>query len=156
MASAAVLVTVVVAAMPWAVRRNEPPVAVISESACTGCELCVLDCPYLALSMTPDRSLAVVDANRCVGCGICLGSCAFGAISGLGEIAIGGGDGDVVIACSRELRLARFPHDVTVMEVECTGSVSPLTIGEAAKAGAAVHVVGCAPGECSYLSLIHI
>ncbi len=157
LASAAVLITIVVAALPWAVRREEPPVAVISETACTGCELCVIDCPYLALSMTPDGSLAVVDAEKCVGCGICLGSCAFGAISGLGGVSISGGSepvadggGDVVIVCSRELRLARFPEDVIVREVECTGAVSPLTIGEAAKAGTIVHVIGCAPGECSY------
>jgi len=164
LASAAILITVSVTALPWAVKRDEPPIAVISESACTGCELCVIDCPYLALSMTPDGSLAVVDTGRCVGCGICLGSCAFGAISGLGEVSItarggevcieGGevaaGRRDVVIVCSRELRLARFPDDVTVREVECTGAVSPLTIGEAAKACSTVHVIGCAPGECSY------
>ena len=158
LASAAILLTVGVSALPWAVKRDEPPVAVISETACTGCELCVIDCPYLALSMTPDGSLAVVDAERCVGCGICLGSCAFGAISGLGDVSLSheaeapdsAGGGEVIIVCSRELRLARFPADVTVREVECTGAVSPLTIGEAAKAGSNVHVVGCAPGECSY------
>jgi Pyruvate/2-oxoacid:ferredoxin oxidoreductase delta subunit/mono/diheme cytochrome c family protein len=160
LASAAVLVTVVASALPWAVRRTEPPVAVISEASCTGCELCVIDCPYLALSMTPDGLLAVVEADRCVGCGICLGSCAFEAISGLGEVVLpGGGDGseavptgrrEIVIVCSRELRLARFPDEVVVREVECTGAVSPLTIGEAARAGSAVHVIGCAPGECSY------
>lgn len=158
LASASILVTVVVAALPWAVRREEPPVAVICETACTGCELCVIDCPYLALSMTPDGSLAVVDADTCVGCGICLGSCAFGAISGLGEVSLtGDGDeaatrdaADVVIICARERRLARFPEGVAVREVECTGAVSPLTIGEAAKAGTRVHVIGCAPGECSY------
>jgi ferredoxin len=165
LASVAILVTVVVAALPWAINREEPPVAVISDTACTGCELCVIDCPYLALSMTADGSLAVVDAETCVGCGICLGSCAFGAISGLGDVSISGGSepvaggggevvagggGEVVIVCSRELRLARFPEDVTVKEVECTGAVSPLTIGEAAKSGSTVHVIGCAPGECSY------
>ncbi len=158
LASSAILVTVVVAALPWAIRREDPPVAVISETACTGCELCVIDCPYLALSMTADGSLAVVDPEKCVGCGICLGSCAFGAISGLGEVSMAGGGeeapaqaaADVVVICARERRLARFPEGLAVREVECTGAVSPLTIGEAAKAGARVHVIGCAPGECSY------
>jgi ferredoxin len=148
--SAVALLTVTVAALPWVVRRDEPPVARISETACTGCELCVIDCPYLALSMTPDGSLAVVDGGRCVGCGICLGSCAFGAISGLGAVSIPGGDVNVFIVCSRELRLAQLPSGVAVREVECTGAVSPLTIGEAAKDGRTVHVIGCAPGECSY------
>lgn len=156
LASGAVLITVLVAVLPWAVRGEEPPIAVISETACTGCELCVFDCPYLALSMTQDGSLAVVDAGRCVGCGICLGSCAFGAISGLGEPSIPGGAGEVadgekvIVICARERRLARFPEGVIVREVECTGAVNPLTIGAAARAGKAVHVIGCAPGECSY------
>ncbi len=151
LASIAVLVVVVAAALPWAIRRDDPPIAHISETACTGCELCVVDCPYLALSMTPDGTLAVVDESRCVGCGICLGSCAFGAISGLGEVAIGGpGDADVFVVCARELRLSRLPEGVTVREVECTGAVSPLSMGEAARGGRTVHVIGCAPGECSY------
>jgi Pyruvate/2-oxoacid:ferredoxin oxidoreductase delta subunit/mono/diheme cytochrome c family protein len=152
LASAAILVVVVASALPWAVRRQDPPTAVISEAACTGCELCVVDCPYLALSMTADGSLAIVDQERCVGCGICLGSCAFGAISGLGDVVLadGANDADVIVVCSRELRLTRMPSDVTVKEVECTGAINPLAVGEVAKRGGSVHVIGCAPGECSY------
>ena len=152
LASFAILVVVAASALPWAVRRDDPPIAVISETACTGCELCVVDCPYLALSMTDDGLLAVVDEERCVGCGICLGSCAFDAISGLGEVVLTDGvtGSEVIVVCSRELRLTKLPSDVTVKEVECTGAISPLAIGEVAKSGGSVHVVGCAPGECSY------
>ena len=153
LASAAIVIVVAASALPWAVRRRDPPTAVIAETDCTGCELCVVDCPYLALSMSADGSLAVVDDERCVGCGICLGSCAFGAISGLGEVvfpAEGDERADVIVACSRELRLSKPPPDVVVKEVECTGAVNPLAIGEFAKGGGSVHVIGCAPGECSY------
>jgi ferredoxin/mono/diheme cytochrome c family protein len=152
LASVAILVVVAASALPWTIRREDPPTAVISETACTGCELCVIDCPYLALSMTGDGTLAVVDEERCVGCGICLGSCAFGAISGLGEVVLADSDPDseVIVACSRELRLTKMPPGVTVKEVECTGAINPLAIGEIAKTGGSVHVIGCAPGECSY------
>lgn len=56
------------------------PTAVVDPANCTGCDRCLADCPYAAISMTahPTRSgyhLAVVDADLCAACGLCAGSC---------------------------------------------------------------------------------
>ena len=51
---AAAVLTIVVATAalaPFAFGRTTTPVVEIDEDACTGCELCVVDCPYLALTM---------------------------------------------------------------------------------------------------------
>ncbi len=83
--------------IPFLARGGGRPPAQILTDACTGCNLCVVDCPYLALSLVTERSedsatevgeeggeeprkVAVVDEAACTSCGICLGSCAFDAI----------------------------------------------------------------------------
>ena len=90
----AVAVGLMVTVLPRLLRRRDPEVISVIDDACTGCELCVADCPYDALHMidrhtgrtaavatrTPEDGtgatdgdrrhlLAVVDADRCVGCG---------------------------------------------------------------------------------------
>lgn len=67
-------------ALPWLTRRpREEPKVTILEDRCTGCHLCALDCPYLAISMVeregPYKYLALVDPEKCVSCSICVGSC---------------------------------------------------------------------------------
>ncbi len=63
--------------------------AVISETSCTGCRLCLNDCPYGAIEMVPHpdpaerekgREIAKVLDTHCDSCGICVGSCGFDAI----------------------------------------------------------------------------
>jgi ferredoxin len=63
----------------------------ITESDCTGCDLCISHCPFealLPLSYTPEklrkRPVVVVD-SRCVGCLSCIGSCPTDALH---EIAL--------------------------------------------------------------------
>ncbi|MBT8212039.1 MAG: 4Fe-4S binding protein, partial [Acidimicrobiia bacterium] len=140
------------AVIPWLLRRGDPEPVVIDEERCTGCELCVIDCPYEALEMEGD--LAVVDPERCVACGICIGSCSFGAmvLPGFEPVTTPDVEGrDVVIACQRHLRLADLPHTVTTVEVTCAGMVNPLTIGSLITQGASsVEVVGCPPADCAY------
>ncbi|HMW18116.1 MAG TPA: cytochrome b N-terminal domain-containing protein [Accumulibacter sp.] len=56
------------------------PVAVVEPAHCTGCDRCLADCPYAAISMVahpsrPGNRLAVVDADSCASCGLCAGSC---------------------------------------------------------------------------------
>lgn len=154
----AILLTGFVTAIPWWLRRSDPPVAEIVEPKCTGCELCVIDCPYLALSMTggPDDAIAVVDPDRCVGCGICVGSCSFGAITGLGSpdlsaFDVGAIDGPVVVACDRHLRMSGLPTEPSVIAVTCTGMLNPQALSALVRRGADdLRVIGCNPGDCTF------
>ncbi|MEZ5411363.1 MAG: hydrogenase iron-sulfur subunit [Acidimicrobiales bacterium] len=116
--------TALVLWLPRLLRAADPAPVVIDADACTGCELCVVDCPYRALTMvgggagptgdgtgpTGDgpgagngptgaghRAIAQVDPAACVACGICVGSCAFDAITlpgRLGDLMPGGVTGD--------------------------------------------------------------
>ena len=45
------LVTALVVGLPRLLRAADPAPVVIDADACTGCELCVIDCPYRALTM---------------------------------------------------------------------------------------------------------
>ena len=127
----AVAVGLMVTVLPRLLRRRDPEVISVIDDACTGCELCVADCPYDALHMidrhtgrtaavatrTPEDGtgatdgdrrhlLAVVDADRCVGCGVCLGSCAFGAIDLPGAVApppLEASGLPLVVVCDRHL-----------------------------------------------------
>jgi ferredoxin len=163
------LVVGAAAAGPFVLRGAPTPIVAIDEDACTGCELCVVDCPYLALTMVTRadadpadgtqtrRPIAVVAADACVGCGICVGSCSFGAIRLDGfetPERIEPEGRHVVLACSRHLDAAGRPDlgaDVAVVEVACSGMIHANAVGSLMQAGAAdVHVVGCAPGDCAY------
>lgn len=166
---AGTLLMVGVLVAPSLMRGATTPVVEIDEAACTGCELCVVDCPYVALSMVTRtdtdaddgtqarRPIAVVDAAACVGCGICIGSCSFGAMQLEGFTSpeqIDPAGRHVVLACSRHLDVAGRPDwgdDVAVVEVACSGMIHANAIGALTQAGATrVQVVGCAPGDCAY------
>lgn len=169
---AVAVLTVVVAAAaagPFVFRRTPTPVVEIDEASCTGCELCVIDCPYLALTMVAQpeidaaeglqarRPLAVVDPDACVGCGICIGSCSFGAmrLDGFSSPETIDPEGrHVVLACSRHLDAAGRPElgpDVAVVELACSGMIHANAIGSLMQSGATeVQVIGCPPGDCAY------
>lgn len=145
---------VALSTLPWMLKVGTPVARVIEES-CTGCELCVIDCPYQALEMSGDeqKAVAVVIEDRCVGCGICLGSCAFDAITGLGDdpLATVEVDGPVALVCSRQERAGDAPQDVATIVAQCTGALSPRTVGALLDRGAtSVQVIGCPPGDCAY------
>ena len=68
--------------LPWLpTRHKQIPVAEVNLKDCSGCRLCVADCPYEAVVMRPRSDgmhfleEAVVVADRCVSCGICVGAC---------------------------------------------------------------------------------
>jgi coenzyme F420-reducing hydrogenase delta subunit/ferredoxin len=74
--------------LPWLPPRRRDPVAAVDLVTCSGCNLCVMDCPYEAIRLEPrtdshPRYLyeAQVDASKCVSCGICTGSCPMSAPS---------------------------------------------------------------------------
>ena len=68
--------------LPWLpTRHKQIPVAEVNLKDCSGCRLCVADCPYEAVVMRPRSDgmpfleEAVVAPDRCVSCGICAGAC---------------------------------------------------------------------------------
>jgi coenzyme F420-reducing hydrogenase delta subunit/ferredoxin len=73
--------TVALVTLPWWKREARPPVAHVDAANCNGCQRCVADCPYAAITMQPENpvhpraALAVVDPDLCASCGICAGSC---------------------------------------------------------------------------------
>ncbi len=82
-----VSVTMIVAIVPWLTREESKAAAVVTYRNCTGCELCMEDCPYEAIRMRPRTDdmpydlEAVVNPKRCASCGVCTGSCDYKAMS---------------------------------------------------------------------------
>ena len=77
----AVVLTLMIAAMPWLPPFRRPAAARVNLDNCNGCTRCADDCPFNAITMAPrsdgkpfERE-AVVDASLCTSCGICAGAC---------------------------------------------------------------------------------
>ncbi len=166
----------VAATVPFILGRRsvgEPAAVTVVEQACTGCNLCVLDCPYDALSLaagTGDREVAVVDEEACTSCAICLGSCVFGALT-FGPVTAGGPEGDepeplipdlditrgsgdgrpVVVACDRHAAEIGRTATAPVQLVRCAGAVGPDLVRMLTESGAtSIEIVGCAVDDCRY------
>lgn len=60
----------------------KPITAVVNEDRCSGCRVCVLVCPYKAISFDSDKEVSVVNDVLCQGCGTCVAACPSGAIKG--------------------------------------------------------------------------
>lgn len=70
--------------LPWLPPKRRDPAAEVDLSTCSGCNLCVVDCPYEAIRLeirTDGHPRFIHEArvieNKCVSCGICTGSCPF-------------------------------------------------------------------------------
>ncbi|VAX04167.1 hypothetical protein MNBD_GAMMA20-2124 [hydrothermal vent metagenome] len=79
-----VVITLLLLLLPWLPPQRHRPVAKVLLEKCSGCNLCVMDCPYEAIILQPRTDghpsyarEAVVVADNCVGCGICTGACPF-------------------------------------------------------------------------------
>ena len=74
-------ITVLIFLAPWLPPQRAKEPAVVNLDFCNGCERCVADCPFAALTMQarsdgkPYEAEAVVDPDVCISCGICVGSC---------------------------------------------------------------------------------
>lgn len=156
-----IVVFLLVMSLPWALRRSDPAPIEIDEDACTGCELCVEDCPYEALSMTQvddlggpgDRSIALLDPSQCVSCGICVGSCAFDAIelpgwtSPVADVA----GRRVQVMCSRHESATGATQATATIAVSCAGMFTPNMVRGYLDRGATnVELIGCAPSDCRF------
>lgn len=53
----------------------------IQTEKCTGCGLCIEECPSWAISMDEEENIAKIDYQRCNQCRICEGKCPVGAIT---------------------------------------------------------------------------
>lgn len=172
------LLSAAVTAIPWLLRRKPLQPIRVHEDRCTGCTLCVADCPYKALEMVPReddsryRQLAIVHDNLCVACGVCIGSCPTEALT-LGDepaealwdevraLAESGNQPRLVLTCERHaLQGGRdlLGRDATsvdgqtthVVPVTCVGMVHPGLVAAALDAGAGnVQIVGCPPADCA-------
>ncbi|CAN5656923.1 hypothetical protein BH23GEM9_BH23GEM9_36200 [soil metagenome] len=159
-----VLVTV---AVPWLTRPKVtelPAPAAVNERTCTGCEQCVLDCPYDAIEMitrSDDRPelVAHVKTDLCTSCGVCIGSCPPMAISAMG---VSGrdqladvrsfiatekpGPGDVVIiGCAWSAAGQEAARSgAKLLSLPCVGALHSSTVEALMRGGAGgVLVVGC-------------
>ena len=67
--------------LPWMPPKPDAPAAEVFLDHCNGCERCVADCPYSAITLIPRsdgapfRFEVEVNPERCVACGICMGAC---------------------------------------------------------------------------------
>ncbi len=74
-------VSALITLAPWLPPQRPKRIAVVNLDNCNGCERCVVDCPFAALTMEPRsdgkayETEAVVNADLCLSCGICVGSC---------------------------------------------------------------------------------
>jgi ferredoxin len=87
----AIVIFVLVTAVPWLFKGKVPGQVIIDKDLCTGCTKCAEDCPYNAIVMVPrhdgkpHKLIALENPNLCVSCGVCIGSCDGLAVS-LGDL----------------------------------------------------------------------
>lgn len=73
--------TLLLAALPFMPPLRRAPAAIVNLDFCNGCDRCVQDCPYAAVTLVPRTDSlpfeheARVDPDLCVACGICTGAC---------------------------------------------------------------------------------
>ena len=60
---------------------REATTAVVNDAICGGCQVCILACPYKAISFDADLKYAVVNELLCHGCGTCASACPSSAIT---------------------------------------------------------------------------
>jgi len=60
--------------------KVDPATALVVEERCSGCGICVLTCPYEAISLDQTRRAAEINNVLCRSCGTCAAGCPSGAI----------------------------------------------------------------------------
>jgi len=59
----------------------EAATAVVDERVCSGCQICMLVCPYSAVSFDEEKKVCRVNEALCKGCGACVAGCPSHAIN---------------------------------------------------------------------------
>ncbi|MBF0465800.1 MAG: CoB--CoM heterodisulfide reductase iron-sulfur subunit A family protein [Nitrospirae bacterium] len=59
----------------------EPITASVDEERCSGCRICMLLCPYRAISFDAGKKKSMVNEVLCQGCGTCVAACPAGAMN---------------------------------------------------------------------------
>jgi len=57
----------------------EPITAVIDDTLCSGCRICIGLCPFTAIALDKEKGISVVNDALCKGCGTCVAACPSGA-----------------------------------------------------------------------------
>ena len=151
--------------------ENKTPTAQINSDICSenDCRLCVDACPFGAVNTKDEK--VTVNEEVCMGCGICTATCASGAnqlqvYEEKGMLAQIGGmtkQGDIIaFLCKWSSYNAadkagherlKYPENVKIIRVPCTGRVSAQMIMKAYQSGAkGVLVAGCPPDACHYFT----
>ena len=151
--------------------------AEIDSELCGNCEFCPAVCPFEAISLEETEEnhfVAKIDDLKCESCGICVGTCPKNAIElkGLKEDQIiaqikslvqnneGSEPPVLAFSCAEcgftavdtaGMASMKYPSNVRVLKVPCTGMLKIHHFLEAFKAGAdAVMVVACKTDGCHY------
>jgi heterodisulfide reductase subunit A len=151
--------------------------AEIDSELCGNCEFCPVVCPFEAISLEEveeNHFVAKIDDLRCEACGICVGTCPKNAIElkGLKEdqimaqikslvqnnkgleppvLAFSCAECGFAAVDAAGMASAKFPSNVRILKVPCTGILKIHHFLEAFQAGAdGVMVVGCKTDGCHY------
>ncbi|MHC1601647.1 MAG: CoB-CoM heterodisulfide reductase HdrA2 [Methermicoccaceae archaeon] len=146
--------------------------AVVDTEKCVGCGICEAVCPSGSISLNGKPKRAEVNASTCIACGTCIASCPADAIDQrnftdsqvLAQIrAIDSrSEYPLIVAflcnwCSygaadlAGVSKLKYPPNVRIIRVMCSGRVDVQLVLDAFKNGAdGVLVGGCRMGECHY------
>jgi heterodisulfide reductase subunit A len=151
--------------------ENKTPNAIINSDICgeIDCRICVTACPYGAVYLKEEE--VTVNPSLCMGCGICTATCAAGAnqLEGcddremLAQISGTLNEGDILaLLCKWSSYQAadkagyerlRYPENVKIIRIPCTGRVDAQMILKAFSSGAkGVLIAGCPPDACHYFT----
>jgi heterodisulfide reductase subunit A2 len=148
--------------------------AVVDETLCQGCGMCVKVCPYSAIRPDPETQIAQVTQASCAGCGTCVAECPFSAITQrhftdqqiyaqIEAITEEAAETKAVAFCCNWCSYAgadfagvsrmQYPAPVRIIRTMCSGRISTDFVEYAFRRGAAaVLVSGCHIGDCHYIN----
>lgn len=165
------------AIVPWLSKPARIHHAELELSACTGCTLCALDCPYEAIAMRPRsdgldfKFEAEISKNLCSGCGICIGSCDYDALN-LASYSVSQphqnirdlleknpvkGKNYLGLICKNQAQKAGSigfsteDDQLQMLELECVGKFGKSMLDTATRANAAgIIAYSCPDGNCNF------